>query len=151
MKATKLQNIKKMWNKSWIPLKNVVDLSYATFSFFSILWPSWHYLAFKIPGLHLSPLFWIKSTFKWSCGCYLSNYRNKNNLLRNLAFSATRAAFLALMTLKLKNKEICEEMTPNEPNDVKKLWNFHIFTLWPLIWTFRPSSAFYNFFETLEA
>ena len=56
-----------------------------------------------------------------SSGCYESNYENKNNPLCNLAFSATRAAFLALMTLKLKNKEVCEQMPPNDPNDVKKL------------------------------
>ena len=36
------------------------------------------------------------------------------------------AAFLALMVLKLKNKEICEQKTPNDPNDVKKLFNFGI-------------------------
>ena len=57
VKAKKLQNIQKMLNKSRIPLKSVVDLSYATLSFISILWTSWHFLAFKIPGLHLSPLF----------------------------------------------------------------------------------------------
>ena len=43
-----------------------------------------------------------------------------------LACPATRAAFLALMALKLKNKEICEQKTSNDPNDVKKLFNFGI-------------------------
>ena len=30
------------------------------------------------------------------------------------------------MALKLKNKEICEQKTPNDDNDVKKLFNFDI-------------------------
>ena len=33
---------------------------------------------------------------------------------------------MALMALKLKNKEICEQKTPNDPKDVKKLFNFGI-------------------------
>ena len=41
-----------------------------------------------------------------------------------MAFSVTGAAFMALMALKLKNKEICEWKAPNDPNDVKKFINF---------------------------
>ena len=81
-------------------------------------------MAFKNLGLHLSALFWVKSTFKRSSGCYKSNYENKNNLLCNLAFSATRAAFLALKILKLKNNEICKSNSPNEATNMKKLRNF---------------------------
>ena len=58
-------------------------------------------------------------------------------------------AFLTLMTLKLENKEMCVKLTPNDQIDMKKLSKFEFSSVWPLIWPFRPSSAFYNFFEIL--
>ena len=38
----------------------------------------------------------------------------------NLVILATCAAFLALMALKLKNNQICQQRTPNGPVDMKK-------------------------------
>ena len=58
-------------------------------------------------------------------------------------------AFLTLMALKLENKEMCEKWTPNDQIDMKKLSKFEFSSAWPLIWPFRPLSAFYNFFEIL--
>ena len=96
-------------------------LFYEIFSYSSILRPSGDILAFKILTCHFSALFWIRGTLKRSSGCYKSNFESRKIPQFNLAFSATRAAFLALMTLKLKNKEVREYMTPNDPNDVNKL------------------------------
>ena len=59
MKATKLQNIKKMLNKSRIPLKSVVDLSYATFSFFQFC------------GLHGT--FWPLKSLAFICPHYFES------------------------------------------------------------------------------
>ena len=58
-------------------------------------------------------------------------------------------AFLTLMTLKLENKEICVKLTPNDQIDMKKLSKFEFSSVWPLIWPFRPSSAFYSFLKAL--
>ena len=58
-------------------------------------------------------------------------------------------AFLTLMTLKLENKEISVKLTPNDQIDMKRLSKFVFSSVWPLIWPFRPSLAFYNFFEIL--
>ena len=53
------------------------------------------------------------------------------------------------VALKLENKEISVKLTPNDQIDMKKLSKFEFSSVWPLIWPFRPSSAFYNFFEIL--
>ena len=66
------------------------------------------------------------------------------------ATPAIRVAFLTLMTLKLENKEICVKSTPYDQIDMKKLSKFEFTSVWPLIWPFRPSSAFYNFFGILD-
>ena len=58
-------------------------------------------------------------------------------------------AFLTLMTLKLENKEICVKLTPNDQIDMKKLSKFEFSSVCPLIWPFRPFSAFNDFFEIL--
>ena len=63
------------------------------------------------------------------------------------ANSAISAAFLTLMTLKLENNEIHAYSTPNDHNDMKKWSKFEFSSPWPLIWPFRPFSAFYIFFE----
>ena len=110
--------------KSLITLKSVKDWCYAIFSYLSILWPSWYILTFKILGLHLSALFWVRSTYKCSSGCYKSNFKNKNNPICKKATPATRTAFLALKILKLKNNDICKSNTPNEATNMKKLRNF---------------------------
>ena len=65
------------------------------------------------------------------------------------AVPAISVAFLTLMTLKLENNEICAKLTLNDQVDMKKLSKLEFSGVWPLIWPFRPSSAFYNFFEIL--
>ena len=65
------------------------------------------------------------------------------------AAPAINVAFLTLMTLKLEDKEIYVKLTPNDQIEMKKLLKFEFSSVWPLIWPFRPSSAFYNFFEIL--
>ena len=119
------------------------------FPFSSIFWPSSHILAFKILGLHFSAPFWVRGGLKSSSGHYKSTFRNINNLRCKKAAPAITVAFLTLMTLKLENKEICVKLTPNDQVDMKKLSKLEFSGVWPLIWPFRPSSAFYNFFEIL--
>ena len=70
-------------------------------------------------------------------------------IMMQKAAPAITVAFLTLMTLKLENKEICVKLTPNDQVDMKKLSKLEFSGVWPLIWPFRPSSAFYNFFEIL--
>ena len=65
------------------------------------------------------------------------------------AVPAISVAFFTLMTLEVETKEICMKLTPNDQIDMKKLSKFEFSTVWPLIWPFRSSSAFYNFFEIL--
>ena len=69
----------------------------------------------------MSTPFWVKGDLKRSSGCYKSTFKNKNNPQRKLVFSATRAAFLALLSLKLKNMKIMQWKNPKEPKNVKKL------------------------------
>ena len=52
--------------------------------------------------------------------CYESNFKYFDVLLRDLAFLAKGAAFLALTTLKLQNTEITWLEIPNGPNDKEK-------------------------------
>ena len=59
-------------------------------------------------------------------------------------------AFLTLMALKPKNKEISVKLTPNDHIDMEKLSKFEFSNVWPLIWPFQPSSAFHNFFGILR-
>ena len=51
---------------------------------------------------------------------YETNFDYFDTLLRDLAFLAKGAAFLALMTLKLQNTEITWLEIPNGPNDKEK-------------------------------
>ena len=108
-----------------------------------------HILAFKILGLHLSAPFWVRGGLKSSSGHYKSTFRNINNLQCKKAAPAITVAFLTLMTLKLENKEIYAKLTSNDQVNMKKLSKLEFSGVWPLIWPFRPSSAFYNFFEIL--
>ena len=72
-----------------------------------ILWSLWYILAFKILGLHLPALLWVKGASKHSSGYYKSTFRAKNNPTCKKAAPAISMAFLALMTLKQENNEIC--------------------------------------------
>ena len=54
-------------------------------------------------------------------------------------------AFLTSLTFKLENKEICVKLKSNDQIDMEKLSKFEFSNVWPLIWPFQPSSAFYNF------
>ena len=65
--------------------------------------------------------------------------------MQKKAAPAINVAFLTLMTLKLENNEICMKLTPNDQIDMKKLSKFESSSVWPLIWPFRPLSAFYIF------
>ena len=94
--------------------------------------------AFEVPNLGLNQKYKALFTF-----------RAKNNPMQKKAAPAITVAFLTLMTLKLENKEICVKLTPNDQVDMKKLSKLEFSGVWPLIWPFRPSSAFYNFFEML--
>ena len=81
---------------------NALNLFYKISPYSSNFWPSWYILAFKILGLHLSPLLWVRGALKSSLGYYKSISRTKNNCLCKKAAPAISAAFL---TLKLENKE----------------------------------------------
>ena len=80
----------------------------------------------------------------------MSTFRAENNPMCKKAAPAISMAFLTLMTLKLENKEICVKLTPNDQIDIKKLSKFEFSSVWPLIWPFRPSLAFFIFFVVFE-
>ena len=54
------------------------------------------------------------------------------------------------MALKLKNNEIRALLTPDEPKTIKKHKTLTFLAPWPLVWPFRPLSAFYIFSEILD-
>ena len=148
--------------KNWRKLKNhrtkdecifycELDLLYDIFGNSSIFWPLGHSLAFKISVFHLPALCLVKCSLKSATGWYKTNFRSIKNPRCKLVFLSTRAAFLALMILKLQNQKICEQETPNDPNYVKKNKNLVLLTLWPLVWPSQPLMAFHNFSEVLDA
>ena len=124
----------------------MLNLFYKIFPYSSNFWPSWYLLAFKILGLHLPALLWVKGASKYSSGYYKSTFRAKNNPTCKKAAPAISMAFLTLMTLKLENNEIWMKLTPNDQIEMSNLLNLDFPSVWPLIWPFRPSLAFYNSF-----
>ena len=137
-------------NKRLMYLNSVLDLWSKIFGYSTILWPSEYILAFKRPHFHLSALFWVKGSYKSSSGCSKSIFGSINFLICNFAFPATLVAFLTFMTLKLENNEIMALLTPNKPKITKNSRILTFLALWPLIWPFRPLSAFYIFPEILD-
>ena len=80
-------------------------------------------LAFKNSYFELRVQIWTKGTLKRLTRHYESIFETTNFPVYNLVILATSAAFLALMALKLKNNQICQQRTPNGPVDIKKLSN----------------------------
>ena len=93
---------------------------YATFVYLSIFWPSGHNLALKkflrTLDSQINLFGIIIIMYEW----YETNFEYFDMLLRNLAFLAKGAAFLAFTTLKLLNTEIKWFEIPNGPNDKEK-------------------------------
>ena len=80
-------------------------------------------LAFKNSYFELRVQIWTKATLKHLTRHYESIFETTNFPVYNLVILATSVAFLALMALKLKNNQICQQRTPNGPVDMKKLSN----------------------------
>ena len=135
--------------KKLIHYNNVLILLYKYFPCLSIFLPSLYILAFRVLGLHFYAPIWVGCALRSFFWHHKSTFRKIKNLRCKKTAPAIMVAFLTLMTLKLENKEICVKLTPNDQIDMKKLSKFEFSSVWPLIWPFRPSSAFYNFFEIL--
>ena len=82
--------------------------------------PLRYILDFEIPYFECRVQIWTKGTLKHLTRLYESIFDPTSFPVCNLVFLATRAAFLTFLALKLKNKEMCELITPNSPIDVKK-------------------------------
>ena len=94
VKAKKLKKIKFLLIKKIIYWNNALILSYKNFLFSSFFWPSSHFLAFKIFGLHFSAPFWVRGGLKSFSGHYKSTFRNIYNLRCKKATVIAGAAVL---------------------------------------------------------
>ena len=74
-------------------------------------------LAFKNSYIELRVQIWTKATLKHLTRHYESIFETTNFPVYNLVILATSAVFLALMALNLKNIQICQYRTPNDPVD----------------------------------
>ena len=76
-------------------------------------------------------------------------FKHTTGLLRYQGFQEKCKRLTKVVKVKLNN-EIMASLTPNEPKTTKKSKTSTILALWPLVWPFRPLSAFYIFPEILD-
>ena len=103
---------------------NIWFLFYEKNLYPSILRPLKYVLAFKILYFEYEVQIWTKGTSKHLTRWYKSIFEPISFPVCNLVFLATRAAFLTISALKLKNKEKCELVTPNSPINLKKWFRY---------------------------